>query len=135
FIGIWTFVLALLWVYKVERRPGQVAVGPSEIWFRFPKFVLGYLVAWLSFLAITTASPEAADTLDAGTGALQSPMRHMMFMLTFVAMGVITDFSKLRGMGRLALLYAVALAGIIAPIAYAVAYLFHRGLMPPVATS
>ena len=46
-------------------------------------------------------------------------MRHMMFMLTFVAMGVMTDFSKLKGMGRLALLYAIALAVVIAPIAYA----------------
>jgi Kef-type K+ transport system membrane component KefB len=62
-------------------------------------------------------------------------MRHMMFMLTFVSMGVMTDFSKLKGMGRLALLYAIALAVVIAPIAYAVAYLFHRGLTPPVAAS
>ncbi|MFV1974049.1 MAG: putative sulfate exporter family transporter, partial [Thiohalobacterales bacterium] len=64
----------------------------------------------------------------------QSPMRKMMFMLTFVAIGVITDFSKLKGMGKLTLLYTVALFGIVAPIAYAVAYLFHRGLVPPVVT-
>jgi uncharacterized membrane protein YadS len=132
FIGIWTFVLALIWVYKVEKRAGQVTVGASEIWFRFPKFVIGYLIAWLSYLAIASAVPEHADTLDAGTAALQSPMRHMMFMLTFVSIGVITDFSKLKGMGRLALLYAIALAFVIAPIAYAVAYVFHRGLTPPV---
>ncbi|HEX6995466.1 MAG TPA: putative sulfate exporter family transporter [Gammaproteobacteria bacterium] len=133
FIGIWTFVLAVVWVYKVEKRPGQVGVGASEIWFRFPKFVLGYLIAWLGFLLIASLSPEHAETLDAGTGALQSPMRHMMFMLTFVAMGIITDFSKLKGMGRLALLYAVALACVIAPIAYIVAWVFHRGLTPPIA--
>ena len=59
-------------------------------------------------------------------------MRHMMFMLTFVSMGLITDFSKLKGMGRLAVLYALALVVVIAPIAYAIAYLFHRGLTPPV---
>ena len=133
FIGIWTFVLALIWVYKVERKPGQVTVGASEIWFRFPKFVLGYLIAWLTFLGIATLAPESAETLDAGTSALQSPMRHMLFMLTFVAIGVITDFSKLRGMGRLAVLYAVALAFVIAPIAYVVAWIFHRGLTPPLA--
>lgn len=132
FIGIWTFVLALIWVYKVEKRPGQLRVGPSEIWFRFPKFVLGYLIAWLSFLAIASLSPASGEALDAGTSALQSPMRHMMFMLTFVAIGIITDFSKLRGMGRLALLYAIALAFVIAPIAYVVAWIFHRGLAPPI---
>jgi uncharacterized membrane protein YadS len=135
FIGVWAFVLALIWVYKVEKRAGQMAVGASEIWFRFPKFVIGYFVAWLTYLAIVSSWPEHAETLNAGTGALQSPMRHMMFMLTFVSMGVMTDFSKLKGMGRLALLYAIALAVVIAPIAYAVAYLFHRGLAPPVVAS
>ncbi len=57
-----------------------------------------------------------------------------MFMLTFVAIGVITDFSKLKGMGRLAVLYGIALFVIIAPIAYIVAYIFHNGMTPPLAT-
>lgn len=56
----------------------------------------------------------------------------MLFMLTFVAMGAITDCSKLRGMGKVAFLYGLALV-VIAPIAYAVAYLFHRALTPPLA--
>ena len=71
--------------------------------------------------------------LPTGANVVQSPMRGMMFMITFVAIGVITDFSKLKGMGRLTVLYAVALFGIIAPIAYAVAWLFHHGMMPPIA--
>lgn len=58
-----------------------------------------------------------------------------MFMLTFVAIGVITDFSKLKGMGKLALLYGIALFAIIAPIAYVVAYIFHRGMTPPLVGS
>jgi uncharacterized membrane protein YadS len=131
FIGVWAFLLALVWVAKVEKRPGSTGVRASEIWFRFPKFVIGYFVAWFSYLAIAAQLPEAGETLDRGTSALQSPMRHMLFMLTFVAMGTITDFSKLRGMGRLAVLYALALVVVIAPIAYVVAYLFHRGLAPP----
>src|SRR6188508_3252369 len=49
FIGVWAFVLALVWVYKVEKRAGAVSISPAEIWFRFPKFVLGYFVAWLSY--------------------------------------------------------------------------------------
>jgi len=55
----------------------------------------------------------------------------MMFMLTFVAIGVITDLSRLKGMGRLALLYAIALFAIIAPIAYVVSFIFHHGMVPP----
>ena len=134
FIGVWAFVLALVWVYKVDKRAGAVSIGAGEIWYRFPKFVLGYFVATLSYLAIATTWPDQAATLASGTSVVQSPMRTMLFMLTFVAMGVSTDFSRLKGMGKLALLYAIALAVVIAPIAYGVAWLFHRGLMPPLAS-
>jgi uncharacterized membrane protein YadS len=133
FIGVWAFLLALIWIRKVENRAGAVAVSAMEIWFRFPKFVLGYFLAWFVYLAIASRGPELAEAIDAGTAVVQSPMRTMLFMLTFVAMGVITDFSKLKGMGKLALLYGLALVIVIAPIAYGVAYLFHRGLAPPLA--
>jgi uncharacterized membrane protein YadS len=132
FIGVWAFILAIIWVYKVDRKPGEEHVGASEIWFRFPKFVLGYFIAWFTYVGIAVWFPEAIKAASVGAGVVQSPMRKMMFMLTFVAIGVITDFSKLKGMGRLAVLYAIALFAIIAPIAYVVAYIFHRGMMPPV---
>jgi uncharacterized membrane protein YadS len=135
FIGVWAFVLALIWVYRVERRPGQDHVGPSEIWFRFPKFVLGYFIAWFFYVGIAIWLPDAIKAATAGANIVQSPMRKMMFMLTFVAIGVITDFSKLKGMGKLALLYALALFAFIAPVGFVVAYIFHRGLMPPLAGS
>lgn len=134
FIGVWAFLLAVVWIRNVEKREGAVRVSPMEIWFRFPKFVLGYFLAWFVFLAIASSSADAAAVLDAGTAVVQSPMRTMLFMLTFVAMGAMTDFSKLKGMGKIALLYGLALVVVIAPIAYAVAYLFHRGLMPPLVT-
>ncbi len=132
FIGVWAFVLSLIWVYKVERSPGKEHVGASEIWFRFPKFVIGYFIAWFFYVGIAVWFPEAIKAASAGAKVVQSPMRKMMFMLTFVAIGVITDFSKLKGMGRLAVLYAIALFAIIAPIAYVVAWIFHHGMMPPV---
>jgi uncharacterized membrane protein YadS len=131
FIGVWAFVLALVWVYKVERRPGQSRIGPMEIWHRFPKFVLGYLIVWFSYIALASSGPEIAKTLHTAATPVEASMRTMMFMLTFLSIGTITDFSKLKGMGRLALLYAIALFGIIAPIAYAVAWIFHRGMVPP----
>jgi uncharacterized membrane protein YadS len=133
FIGVWAFVLAVIWIRRVDKREGAVAVSPMEIWFRFPKFVLGYFLAWFVYLAIATRGEVLAETLDAGTAVVQSPMRTMLFMLTFVAMGATTDFAKLKGMGRIALLYGLALVVVIAPIAYAVAYVFHRGLAPPLA--
>ena len=135
FIGVWAFVLAMIWVYKVERTPGQSHVGASEIWFRFPKFVIGYFIAWLTYIAIASFAPEVMGAAKSGASVVQGGMRKMMFMLTFVAIGIITDFSKLKGMGKLAVLYAIALFVIIAPIAYAVAYIFHNGMVPPITTS
>ena len=43
-IGVAAFLLTLYWVVKVERKPGE---RPSAwvIWHRFPKFVIGFLVA------------------------------------------------------------------------------------------
>lgn len=132
FIGLWAFLLALLWVYRVERSPrGGASVGAGEIWHRFPKFVLGYLLTWLVYLGIALLVPAWIDAAMVGADTVQSPMRKMMFMLTFVSIGVITDFRRLRGMGRLATLYAVALVFFVIPVGYAVAWLFHRGMQPP----
>ncbi|MEX2524120.1 MAG: putative sulfate exporter family transporter [Gammaproteobacteria bacterium] len=131
FIGVWAFVLALIWIYKVERSPGQLSIGLSEIWFRFPKFVLGYLLTWFVYLGIATFIPDLIEAAKTGAETVQSPMRKMMFMLTFVSIGVITDFSKLRGMKRLALLYGGGLLFIIVPLGYFIAWVFHRGMLPP----
>jgi uncharacterized membrane protein YadS len=133
FIGVWAFVLAIVWIKKVEKREGAVQVRAMEIWFRFPKFVFGYFIAWAVYFFIATRGEALAATLDTGSAVVGGPMRTMLFMLTFVAMGVMTDFAKLKGMGRIALLYGLALVVVIAPIAYAVAYLFHRGIAPPLA--
>ena len=40
FIGIWAFVLAYIWANHVEKREGD-KVKASEIWQRFPKFIIG----------------------------------------------------------------------------------------------
>jgi len=85
----------------------------------------------MTYLVILSVAPEMVDAATTGAEVVEGPMRKMLFMLTFVSIGVITDFRQLKGMGRLALLYAIGLVFIIAPIAYLVAWLFHRGMMPP----
>ena len=131
FIGVWAFILALIWIYKVERRPDKLSIGLSEIWFRFPKFVLGYILTWFVYLGIAVYIPQWIEAAQIGANPVQSPMRTMMFMLTFVSIGVISDFSKLKGMKKLALLYGGGLLFIIIPIGYLIAWIFHHGMMPP----
>jgi hypothetical protein len=44
-IGIWAFVLALIAVTVWERSETNSKVQVGQIWGRFPKFVIGFLVA------------------------------------------------------------------------------------------
>jgi len=136
FIGVWAFVLATIWVYKVERRPGE-KVQKMEIWWRFPKFVLGYFLAMFLLLFIGfnlyPDSATAYKALTLGIKPVEGSLRKFFFVLTFTSIGIVTDFRALRqeGLGKLTLAYAFILAVIIIPIGWLIAWLFHMGMMPP----
>ena len=132
FIGIWAFVLTLVWMKYVENKGVKKKLSKTEIWHRFPKFVLAYLLVWLFMVALMKwASHDMVTAVKHGAHIVQGSYRKFLFMLTFMTIGLITDFSKLKGMGRLALLYAIALFAVIAPIAYLVAWIFHHDMIPP----
>jgi len=131
FIGIWAFVLAIIWMRKVEGVEAKEKIPKSEIWFRLPKFVMAYMLVWFIYLGIMYFLPDLIEAAKTGGNIVQGSFRKLMFMLTFLSIGIITNFKHLKGMGKLTLLYAIALFVIIAPIAYVVAYLFHHGMMPP----
>jgi uncharacterized membrane protein YadS len=70
FIGIWAFILAVIWCTKIEARPGQ-KVRAIEIWNRFPKFVMGYAGTFFLLLILcwpaSRASSVAKNQIDALT--------------------------------------------------------------------
>src|SRR5262249_4043207 len=46
FIGVWAFLLAWIWTKHIDVRKGDTPkIG--EIWQRFPKFIIGYVVTFL----------------------------------------------------------------------------------------
>ena len=61
FIGIWAFVLAYLWANHIEKREGD-KVRAAEIWQRFPKFIIGYVLTFGLFLALGLAFPSLIKT-------------------------------------------------------------------------
>ncbi len=130
FIGIWAFVLAIIWLRYVENNGDKKKIPKMELWHRLPKFVLAYLVAWFGLTALFYFAKDLAPAIKEGAHLVQGSFRKFLFMLTFLSIGIITDFRKMRGMGKLTLLYAVALFVIIAPIAYLVAWIFHNGMLP-----
>ncbi|MEJ2314287.1 MAG: putative sulfate exporter family transporter [Nitrospirota bacterium] len=140
FIGLWAFILAMVWVYRIDRRPGERVPG-SEVWHRFPKFVLGYFFCWFFLLALYfgpghSGAAEAGPFLKsvkAGAVPVEKGMRKLFFMLTFMSLGIITDFKKLKEaqFGKMVWVYFVALFLFIIPVAMLVAYLFHHGMTIP----
>lgn len=131
FIGIWSFILAVIWVRNVDNKRGRESIPLSEIWYRFPKFVLAYMLLWGVYLILMNY-PDLVEQVVKGEKLVQG-FGKILFTLTFLSIGVITDFSKLKGMGRLGLLYGLALFLIIAPVAYLVSWIFHHGMVPPLA--
>ncbi|HEV8440392.1 MAG TPA: putative sulfate exporter family transporter [Methylomirabilota bacterium] len=90
-IGIAAFMLAVWWAY---RKGGEKGERPSAgvIWERFPKFVLGFLVASFVFsFALDLA------TVSATKGTL-SGLRTMWLALAFVSIGLETRFTELVSM-------------------------------------
>jgi len=133
FIGLWAFVLAMVWVYRIDRRPGE-KVPVSEIWHRFPKFVIGYFCTWFIYLGVLFLLPDLVEGAKIGAVPIEKGMRKLFFMLTFVSIGVITDFKKLAEsrFGRMVGVYLVALACFVIPVAVIVAWIFHHGMQVPI---
>jgi hypothetical protein len=134
FIGIWSFVLAIIWCTKIEPQAGH-KVRAVEIWQRFPKFILGYVLTFAILLAYclnAKAHLGSAKLVTAGTDLF----RVLFFVLTFFSIGVTTNFRKLweEGIGRLAAVYVVCLFGFIIWIGLAISWLFFHGVTPPLAT-
>ncbi len=131
-IGLWAFILAVIWVTRVERRPGE-RVPAIQIWFRFPKFVLGYLATWLILWSIgfTVGAAVAAKFMTGGITP-QTELFRFFFALTFMSIGLTTRFKTFREIkaGRMIAAYVVSLI-IIIIIALGLSIAFFAGLPPP----
>ena len=88
-------------------------IDRSEIWWRFPKFILGFFAASLLATAVLQLLPEAdgAAYSKEALGALKS-LRGWFFTLTFLAIGLTTRFRELTAVGikpMLAFAFGVAI--------------------------
>ncbi len=134
FIGIWAFVLAAVWCTFIDCKPGQ-RMKFKDIWDRFPRFVLGYVVTFLIMLIICATEPAGMVKLGKNAIAGTGIFRGLFFVLTFFTIGVVSNFKKLwaEGLGKLAAVYVVCLFGFIIWIGLFISWLFFHGVKPPVA--
>jgi uncharacterized membrane protein YadS len=134
FIGIWAFILGYIWTNHIDKGPDKAKAG--EIWQRFPKFILGFILVFVIslWLAVGT-TPEIAKALPAAAGEA-NVFRVIFFILTFFSIGVLSDFRKLwqQGFGKLAAVYFVSLFGFVIWVGLLISWLFFSGFKPPLAS-
>jgi uncharacterized membrane protein YadS len=132
FIGVWAFILAVIWCTKIECVGGRIKA--IEIWERFPKFVLGYVITFLIMLFACLKAPNIIKTAKAATGEMDV-FRGMFFVLTFFTIGVVSNFKKLweEGIGKLAAVYVICLFGFIIWVGLLISWIFFHGVKPPLA--
>lgn len=93
-IGFVSFAFAVIWVSRVERKPGEPKPSPLEIWVRFPKFIIGFMLAsaFFSFVLIPGLGDKAVNDIVKVTTAL----RNWLFCIAFVSIGLDTNFSEMK---------------------------------------
>jgi uncharacterized membrane protein YadS len=134
FIGIWAFILGYIWTNYIDKRADKAKL--SEIWERFPKFILGFIVVFaVSFWLAIGSMPGIAKALPAAASEA-NVFRVIFFILTFFSIGVLSDFRKLwqDGFGKLAAVYVVSLFGFVIWVGLLISWLFFSGVKPPLAS-
>jgi uncharacterized integral membrane protein (TIGR00698 family) len=107
-IGLVAFLMALWATMSLDRKEGVEKPGISEVWYRFPKFVIGFMIAsfFVSFIIEPTMGSEAAKAVSKASKSYRS----WFFALCFVAIGLETNFKELVtvGGGRPAIAYWIS---------------------------
>jgi len=131
FIGVWAFILAYIWTNYVNPTAAKDKPRLSEIWERFPKFILGFL---LTFVIAFALALSGGQNIAPAIGEA-NVVRVIFFILTFFSIGALSNFSKLwrRGFARLVAVYVVALFGFVIWTGLLISWLFFGSVTPPLA--
>jgi uncharacterized integral membrane protein (TIGR00698 family) len=91
-IGFIAFFVAIFFAARVENS-GVQKVGASEIWIRFPKFILGFFAA--SLIASFLIQPIfGGDSVNAINKVLDQ-YKNWAFVLAFTSIGLDTNFREI----------------------------------------
>ncbi|MFH1134643.1 MAG: putative sulfate exporter family transporter [Pseudomonadota bacterium] len=97
-IGVTAFCVAVYWCARVECAPGQ-QVSWWEVWWRFPKFVLGFIIASIVFSLLVETLGNDVGTAVIDHGVLRGfsrLFREWFFALAFTSIGLETNFREFK---------------------------------------
>lgn len=109
-IGFIAFAVAVFFATHVEQPADGTArkVTAAEIWYRLPKFILGFFAA--SLLASFVVLPLAGSSAVSSINGVLDQYKNWAFVLAFTSIGLDTNFreikSQLQG-GKPLVLYIV----------------------------
>lgn len=89
-IGVVAFLLALAYATKSENGEKKQRPSAKMIWDRFPKFVVGFVIASILF---------TLGVIDGGKGTAIDAIKNWAFVLAFVCMGMELSISEFKKMG------------------------------------
>src|SRR5665213_3099189 len=90
-IGVWAFVLSIIATTRWQSQGAQKA-NAAQIWQRFPKFVIGFLVASL-IITLVSRGYSYADYKKLVLPSLVTPLQSLRvwaFTFTFLSIGLTT---------------------------------------------
>jgi uncharacterized membrane protein YadS len=100
-IGVWAFVLSLIAITRWQDTGVRNRVAAGEIWRRFPKFVLGFLLA-SALVAIVSRGQNYASYKQAVLPGLVAPLqalRNWAFTFAFLSIGLTTRLREFASVG------------------------------------
>lgn len=102
FVGIWALLVAFLSVTSWEQKKSREGekVDFSEIWRRFPKFVIGFFAASIfTTLIIANLDPAAGTAFSKDVLGPIKDLRGWTFTWAFLSIGFTTRFRELASFG------------------------------------
>jgi uncharacterized membrane protein YadS len=100
-IGIWSIVWALIATLVWEKKETGVRPNAWEIWWRFPKFVIGFFLASL-LMTLVTNNYSATEFNSLVKPNLILPLvslRSWTFIFCFLSIGLTTRIRELKPVG------------------------------------
>ena len=112
-MGLVAFLLTVYFVTRVERRPGE-KIRLGALWARFPKFILGFVVASAAATLFINgaADPKVAEATVKLAG---NDLRVWFFTLAFVSIGLEFRLGAVReaGIRPIAVFAAATVANLV----------------------
>lgn len=122
-LGVAAFVISLMWSYRGQHKEQRPTVG--VIWDRFPKFVVGFILASLVFSFMFDVGEAKA------IGKITKGFTNTLFSIAFVCVGLETKFSDIFSRENRKTLWAFLSAqGFNIIVTLVVAYLMFGVLKP-----